>query len=195
MTGWSDLRFNVARFRTGRVSGPGAPTETVVEFDVEVPASGLAVTTSRVPDGAPIAVSGELAAGISEFDLRAHVATRWEADCRRCLEPVGGDLIFDVATTFVENDLGEEADVYPIEGDWIDVGAVVREEILLGLPLTPLCSDDCVGSDPERFPTGATDNEASAGEIDPRWAALSELTFDDDREGERKGGAPPDREG
>ena len=180
MNGWGDLRFNIARFRHRRPSTVGTTADTVIEFAVSVPADGLAISTARIPDGTPIAVAGELATGTSEFDVRAHVATRWEAECRRCLEPVGGELAFDVAATFVDGDLGDEADVYPIADDWVDVGAVVREEVLLGLPLSPLCSADCTGADPDRFPTGGEEPEATEPGADPRWAALSELTFDED---------------
>lgn len=180
MTGWSDLRFNIARFRHRRPGAVGTTAETVIEFDVSVPAEGLSISTARVTEGTSIAVAGDLAAGISEVDVRAHVATRWEAECRRCLEPVAGDLAFDVAVTFVDGDLGDEADVYPIEDDWVDVGAVVREEILLGLPLSALCATDCLGADPDRFPTGAETDPAVEPGVDSRWAALSELTFDED---------------
>ena len=59
---------------------------------------------------------------------------------------------------------------------------------MLALPLSPLCTNGCVGADPERFPTSPEDavSEAEDGDedgdppIDPRWAALSELTFDED---------------
>lgn len=182
MTGGSDLRFNIARFRHRRPGAtPGGSPDTVIDFDTTVPAQDLSISTARVPDGEPVAVVGELDAGISEFDVKARVSTTWEAECRRCLEPVTGVLELDVAATFVEGDLGEEAEVYPIEDDWIDVGAVVREEVLLALPLTPLCSGDCAGADPERFPTtGPVDGSADPPEADPRWAVLSELTFDED---------------
>ena len=66
----------------------------------------------------------------------------------------------------------------------IDIGEVVREELMLALPLTPLCREDCDGADPERFPTDpdlSESDETPAPTVDPRWAALSELKFDEDQ--------------
>ena len=188
MSDWSELRFNVARFRHRHgAPSPAAPAPTVLDFDHCVPAAGLAISTARVPDGTPIEVNGRIGAGISEFDARVHIATEWEGECRRCLEPVRGEIDIDAEATFVEQGHGadrpEEADVYPIEGDWVDVGDVVREEIMLALPLSPLCSGSCPGADPDRFPTSPGDADApdaDGPDIDPRWAALADLTFDED---------------
>ena len=188
MSEWSELRFNVARFRHRHgAPTPAAPAPTVLDFDHRVRATGLAISTARVPDGTPIEVSGRIGAGISEFDARLRIATEWEGECRRCLEPVRGEIDIDAAATFVDPELAadrsDEADVYPIDGDWVDVGDVVREEIMLALPLSPLCSGSCPGADPDRFPTAsgtAEDTESDGADIDPRWAALADLTFDED---------------
>ena len=54
---------------------------------------------------------------------------------------------------------------------------------MLALPLSPLCAVDCKGVDPERFSPTQDPSQTDGDEepaIDPRWAALSELTFDDD---------------
>lgn len=189
MTGWGALRFNVARFRRHPGTGPPlTPAPTLVEFDVVVPAEGLHISTARVPDGTPIAVQGGLAAGVSEFEAHLHLRTDWEGECRRCLEPVHGVLDLDAGAAFVDAALADrglidDADVYPIDDDHVDVGVVVREEIMLALPLSPLCSGACVGADPERFPTSAAsraEDDTETGEIDPRWAPLADLTFDED---------------
>ena len=52
---------------------------------------------------------------------------------------------------------------------------------MLSLPLSPLCEENCVGADPERFPTIVEDEALDEDiAIDPRWSVLSELTFDED---------------
>ena len=58
----------------------------------------------------------------------------------------------------------------------------MRELALLSLPLAPLCREDCVGPDIDRFPTGPADDpdeDTAEPPRDPRWAALDALTFDD----------------
>jgi uncharacterized protein len=184
VTAWDDLRFNIARFRHRHGHRPPvAPSGTVIDFDVVVPATDLTISTARVPDDTPIVVKGEIDVGTSEFDVKATIATRWEGECRRCLDLVGGEIAVEVDAAFVEGDLGDDADVYPVVDDWIDVGAVVREEVMLALPLSPLCSGDCAGADPDRFPATprpGADEPGDSPSIDPRWAVLSELEFDED---------------
>ena len=63
---------------------------------------------------------------------------------------------------------------------------MVRDAVLLTLPLAPLCADDCKGPAPEVFPAvvegdaapSADDDEAIDAPGDPRWAALDGLRFD-----------------
>jgi len=148
----------------------------------------LAITTARVPDGQPVRVRAEVTASLNGIDAALQVTAAWEGECRRCLEPVSDDIAVDIHVVFLaEADLGSEPDdveAYPLDGDWIDLGEAVREELMLALPLSPLCGESCVGADPERFPTaehGSSEGE-DPGEkpIDPRWVALSALTFDED---------------
>ena len=58
---------------------------------------------------------------------------------------------------------------------------MVREYVLLDLPEAPLCKDDCAGICPN---CGIDRNSATcdcgAVTADPRWAALENLTLDDD---------------
>ena len=63
-----------------------------------------------------------------------------------------------------------------IVDDLIDLEPVVRDAVVLGLPVTPLCRADCAGLCPDcgqrldDLPAGHTHDK-----IDPRWAGLAEL--------------------
>jgi uncharacterized protein len=156
-----------------------------IAFDETVRATDLWITTSRIPDGAEVHVRGVLEPGISGIELRATVSSVWEGECRRCLELVTEPLEIDLMATFLpESSANGDADAYPFDGETVDIAVVVREELMLALPLTPLCRDDCEGADPERFSAAATSEmetpEPDEGTIDPRWAALSQLSFDED---------------
>ena len=61
---------------------------------------------------------------------------------------------------------------------------MVRDAVLLALPLAPLCGDDCRGPAPEAFPTGVGDDDRPGPLADPRWAALAELDFEPEESGE-----------
>lgn len=193
MTDWSSLRINVARLRQqNNLTELKRRTErdASIPIDASVVADDLAITTARIPDGSIVEVSGVADTTLSGIEVRAHVSSSWEGECRRCLDLVTAPIELDLVVPFIPGaDGSDDSDAYPLDEDVIDVGEVVREELMLALPLSPLCSDDCVGADPDRF-LSASDDEDSSGEddedeagdvtIDPRWAALSELSFDEE---------------
>jgi|CZKU01.1.fsa_nt_gi uncharacterized protein len=63
----------------------------------------------------------------------------------------------------------EEADVILYEGDHLVLDELVRDELLLGIPMIPLCSEACPGISPEN-----SASEEGAG-IDPRLLPLLKL--------------------
>jgi uncharacterized protein len=51
---------------------------------------------------------------------------------------------------------------------------MVRDALLLALPLAPLCEEACAGPEPGGHPLGAGGEPVP----DDRWAALKDLKFD-----------------
>ena len=86
-------------------------------------------------------------------------------------------MAVDVRELFA--DVHVEGETYPIAHDEIDLGPLVRDALALGLPLAPLCREDCGGPHPEAYPVreGGVDGDDEVGEPprDPRWAALDIL--------------------
>jgi uncharacterized protein len=94
--------------------------------------------------------------------------------CRRCLD--------DVVEPHLDLERHPtEGETWPIEDERIDLTPAVRELALLGLPLAPVCREDCAGPEPDRFPAMAHVEpvEDAPAPRDERWAALDDLTFDD----------------
>lgn len=107
----------------------------------------------------------------------------WEGECRRCLEVTGGQIDIDLDEIF-QVGAPEDSELLPLEGDQIDLVPLVREAVVLSLPLAPLCRDDCPGPDPDRYPAMTEQSldegaRAEAPATDPRWAALDQLRLDD----------------
>lgn len=187
MTAWNELRIHVARFRNRDPAAVGARLFQDVDLtpiDVVVPAEALSITTAAIPEGSDVRVVGALETKPDEILVRAHVSTMWSGECRRCLDVITGEIEIDIEVAFVDDASTEadaDVDAYTVTRDMVDVGLVVRDELMLALPLSPLCADDCGGPDPERFgsiePPTSVESEAA---VDPRWAALSEITFDQD---------------
>lgn len=140
-----------------------------------VPLEGLAISTSAVPEGGEIEVDVELEAIAGGVVAAGTVAAPWVGACRRCLEQVQGVAEVDVREVF--EPAATEGETYPLGEDRVDLEPMVRDAVLLALPLAPLCSAGCRGPAPQAFPTGTA--EADAPRPDPRWAALDELRFDD----------------
>jgi uncharacterized protein len=69
-----------------------------------------------------------------------------------------------------------------MEGDLIDLEPALRDQVVLALPFTPLCSDDCAGLCPEcgvRLDDEPDHKHEDA--VDPRWSALGGLLAQDER--------------
>lgn len=76
--------------------------------------------------------------------------------CGRCLHPVSQRLVVPVALAFerqaadveepAERELNEDdLGLIPFVGEVLDLRDTVEQEVLLAVPLHPLCSDDCAG--------------------------------------------------
>ncbi len=141
----------------------------------------LETSAARTIPGTDLTIHGEAMAMAGGIELTGEVGFDWYGDCRRCLDEVHGHQTVAFREVAQREPIDEE--ILPIEGDLVDLEPLVRELVLSGLPLAPLCRDDCTGPDPERFPT--TTEEAHVAEAaeeprphDPRWAALDELRFE-----------------
>jgi uncharacterized protein len=151
----------------------------------------LTLGDTEVERGAPIEIDLTLESIPAGIAVDGTILAPWRGTCRRCLDQVDGVLEIAVDEVFTGENV--EGETYPLGHETIDLEPLVREAVLLSLPLGPLCRDDCAGPDPDAFPVEIEeDAQAEPGEEDrpkdPRWAALDVLRaeFDDDE-------APADR--
>ncbi|HWM89060.1 MAG TPA: DUF177 domain-containing protein [Kofleriaceae bacterium] len=83
----------------------------------------------------------------------------------------------EVAPAEIESEAdADDLDVYPYNGEEIDLEPLLREQVILAVPFAPLCSENCLGLCPvcgiDRN-TGTCTCEATPP--DPRWSALKNL--------------------
>ena len=164
----------------------------------------MRITVSLIPESGikeelklPIAI-GERASeeevrvslDVSRFGDRVIVKGRAASGvaltCSRCLKEYSYPVKVNFDVEYVPfSELSEEGehelarnelDISFYRNDEIDIGDLVREQILLAIPMKPLCELDCRGI---CFRCGKNLNEevceCSAGEIDPRLAPLKKL--------------------
>lgn len=143
----------------------------------------LGTTAATVAPNGSIELEAMAEATGTDVVVTGTVRFPWEGECRRCLQRVTGTVEAELREIFEPTPV--EAETWPLDGDTIDLGPVLREAVLLAFPLVPLCSEYCVGPDPERFPAvvegegpGDPDDDAAEPARDPRWAALDDLRFD-----------------
>jgi uncharacterized protein len=111
------------------------------------------VTSMAGVDGAWAEASGELPVHLSrqgaEVLCRGEVRARFTVPCARCLEPALVEVSSPFATTFVPAGSvpggDDDPDVATYAGDVIDLGALAREHVILGTPISALCRPDCKG--------------------------------------------------
>lgn len=165
LSGWRVDLERLRRDHRGRVRFAG--TEAV---------SDLTLPNASVPSGEVSHVLVVDAAG-TEVEVSGTVEFGWSTECRRCLERVEGTGHLEVREVF--QSVPTEGETWPIVDEAIDLEPMVRELVLLALPLAPVCSAGCRGPDDAHPVTTAAEADAAAEDArDPRWAALDQLDFD-----------------
>ena len=123
---------------------------------------------------------------VADIRLRGNFAGRFQVPCARCVEPVeipleaDFDLIFRPAAADSESTersiTAPETEIGYYLKDSLLLEDVLREQVLLSLPVRTLCKPDCKGLCPS---CGANRNSQTCtceeGPNDPRWEALSGL--------------------
>ncbi len=114
------------------------------------------------------------------IQVRGELDARIRLTCRRCLAE--NEESFVVPLEFrLEPGLEpgvEDEGVFALrpDGDVVDIGPIVREELSLAMPEFPECREDCRGLCPI---CGVNLNEATcecgSSEPDPRWETLRKL--------------------
>jgi len=149
-----------------------------------IPVEGVAVIDTRIPDGTFVEVDLELESMTDGIVATGHVRAPWEGECRRCLERAEGDLDVAVRELFQDPSRAVDEDAFALEGEQVDLVPLVRDALMLELPLAPVCRPDCAGLCPT---CGVDLNQEPEGhhheQLDPRWAALGDLRLDAADEG------------
>lgn len=148
-------------------------------FDAEAEFTPRPAGEGDVPVGAIVDVDVRLSSFSGGIAVRGRVRCPWTGRCRRCSREVTGTVDVAVDERYVEASRADD-EAYRYEGDTIDLAPLVHDAVFLELPLTPLCRDDCRGLCVQ---CGVDLNDEACecrAPVDPRWAKLAELRFDED---------------
>jgi uncharacterized protein len=159
---------------------PGSQRE--VTRTVPAPAD-LGIEVLRVPEGSPVDLDLRLEAVLEGVLVTGEARAELEGECVRCLEPIhrevdaGFQELFLYDDTRTAQDVSEEDDeVSMLQDDLVDLEPLLRDAVVLELPLQPVCQDDCPGLCPECGARLMDDpDHTHEAAIDPRWADLAAL--------------------
>ena len=117
--------------------------------------------------------------------VHGHIDVDLETQCARCLNDVTLHLHHPITALMVpasetrsgnakgDDDLpSDELDVTPYAGETISLDDLVRDELVLEVPIVPLCSEDCAGISPPPTKDGDAPGKPA---IDPRLLPLLRL--------------------
>ena len=123
---------------------------------------------------------------IKDIRLRGRLSAGFELNCARCLEPVRQDVKreFELLYRPLGADAGRdelsvtdaEAEIGYYQGEGLLLEDVLREQVVLALPLKVTCREDCKGLCPH-CGKNLNQEQCSCQSVaeDPRWSALKEI--------------------
>jgi uncharacterized protein len=151
------------------------------DYRREAPAPAqLQLEMIGVPEGSALSLTVRLESVTEGVLATGSVTGPVSGECGRCLEAFTDEFDVDFVELFayrnsVTEQTSDSSEVARLDGDYLDLEPVVRDAVVLSMPLTPLCRPDCAGLCVE---CGARLDDVESGHshvvADPRWAALVE---------------------
>ncbi len=157
-------------------------------FDLTYPPGEIDFLEEKLRQAAPLRVEGsaELLNAGEEIRVCGRLAVCMESECDRCLDlaqfplETGFDLFYRPAGpggAGHEKALDDsEAQIGFYEGAGLELKEILREQVLLALPMQRVCQEDCKGICPV---CGRNRNQADCGcqpqATDDRWSALKSI--------------------
>ncbi|MEV6652866.1 DUF177 domain-containing protein [Streptomyces sp. NPDC051219] len=142
-----------------------------------------------VPEDAPMELDLRLESVMEGVLVTGTVRASAKGECVRCLEPLEQELEADFQEMFSYPDADDRGRVKAapvadaeddedrlfIEDGLFDLEPVLRDAVVLALPLQPVCREDCLGLC-SQCGVGLNDNpDHHHDAVDIRWAALQGL--------------------
>ncbi|MBT2387522.1 DUF177 domain-containing protein [Streptomyces sp. ISL-11] len=173
---------------------PGALKK--VSRSIPAPAD-LGIEVIGVAEGATVELDLRLESVMEGVLVTGTARAPLTGECVRCLEPLERELDADFQEMYSYPDADarsrtadtdddaedDEEDTLFLEDDLIDLEPVLRDAVVLSLPLQPVCQEDCPGLCSECGARLADDPDHHHESVDIRWAALQGLAgSDQDRE-------------
>jgi uncharacterized protein len=163
-------------------------------LNVRIIPDGHSVLSQTVPANGEkaegLAAVGDIScnAEIDRFRSQIHIRLGYSSvvrmQCSRCLAPVDYPISGEFRIVLQERSNSSGRDVLPEEevdlffddatGD-ADIAPLIYDELMLSLPMKPLCSERCTGIVLANDPAVKVEYGQDEKSVDPRWEALKKL--------------------
>ncbi|MDR1132046.1 MAG: DUF177 domain-containing protein [Oscillospiraceae bacterium] len=124
----------------------------------------------------PPSAEGFIRNSAGALTLTGEIKAALLCSCDRCLKEFHCDKRVPVeAKLGTDPSDADNPEIFPLDGDWLDLGDLLETSFILGTEPKFLCREDCAGLCPgcgKRLEDGPCDCEK---EIDPRLAVLGRL--------------------
>lgn len=157
-----------------------------IHFDVDFPPGEIDFLDPALRQVGPLKANGVvelLAHTLGEIRIKGHLKAEFGGACDRCLEPASFRIDSDFDLFYRPANTGPDAEEMEIasgeeeigfyEGDGLELEDVLREFVLLAMPMQMVCKPDCKGICPA---CGQNRNQAACSCAvklsDDRWKAL-----------------------
>jgi uncharacterized protein len=170
-----------------RVLGRG-PGEFRDERRTASAPDGLGSGLVLVPVGGDVALDLRFEAVSEGVLVTGSAVAPLTGECARCLDPVTStvEVGFQELYRYLPDPDEDEDDSEDrfLDGDFLDLEPAFRDAVVLALPLSPLCRDDCPGLCAECGAKLADvgPEHGHGDKVDPRWGLLAKLDIHDTTE-------------
>lgn len=159
----------------------------------EIPEEGLELElTEKISSDESIKLLSPVKASLridkkgSEVIITGRAKGTVELQCSRCLKTFGMDIDSVIDVVYHPASEINKEEHYELKGDELDTGFykndilntedLLKEQLVLNIPMKPLCSEDCKGLCPKcGADLNVTQCNCAASEIDSRLAVLKQL--------------------
>ena len=171
-----------------RTLGRQAGSAKTQQLTVPAP-DDMRLELARVPVGADMQLDVRFEAVTEGVLVTGSATAPLAGECARCLAPLASTVTASFTELYLyprdrhdqhdrsdENTEQDDEELY-LDGDLLDLEPVLRDAVVLALPMSPLCREDCPGLCVE---CGVPLADAGPGHghedaPDPRWAGLKQF--------------------
>lgn len=123
-----------------------------IKIEMEEILEDLKTGIGTVSFTSPAKFSGHITNNNGMLFLKGLAKVDYRTLCDRCAQNIERELVIDVNEGIIEQGVAEEEtdesyidDRYTFMGNILDLGRIIADSILTGIPATQICQDNCPG--------------------------------------------------